>query len=131
VYSSCGTLGAEGGCSAGEATFYGPLAARPSDPLWCSARHRETHVWADRASKPLALSGWLGVLLQRSVHNVGSVLQSRRRLWAQASASALPAAEQAALRMKMTRSLLDALEAGERDPENLRQAALEEVGERA
>ena len=52
-------------------------------------------------------------------------------IWAQASASALPAAEQAALRMKMTRSLLDALEAGERDPENLRQAALKEVGERA
>ena len=50
---------------------------------------------------------------------------------AQASASALPAAEQAALRMKMSRSLLDALEAGERDPENLRQAALKEVGERA
>ena len=52
-------------------------------------------------------------------------------IWAQAAASALPAAQQAAFRMKMTRSLLDALEAGERDPESLRQAALKGVGERA
>ena len=50
-------------------------------------------------------------------------------IWAQVSGTALPAAEQAALRMKMTRRLLDALAAGERDPENLRQVALKEVGQ--
>ena len=29
MYAGWGTLGAEGGCSAGEPTFYGPLTARP------------------------------------------------------------------------------------------------------
>ena len=52
-------------------------------------------------------------------------------LWVQAVASALPAAEQTALRMQMTRSLLDALAAGERDPETLRQVALKEIGHTA
>ena len=55
--------------------------------------------------------------------------QALDSIWAQASATAVPAAEQTALRMKMTRSLLAALEAGERDPENLRQAALRDVNE--
>ena len=53
--------------------------------------------------------------------------QALDSIWEEALAFARPAAEQAALRMRMTRSVIEALQEGARDPETLRQAALKEI----
>lgn len=48
-------------------------------------------------------------------------------VWMYAVAYCAPLAARVAIRKRMTRRLVDAVEAGERDPEKLRRAALEAI----
>ena len=60
-----------------------------------------------------------------------TVYEAFDAIWMYAVACGAPLAARVAIRKRMTRCLFDAVEAGERDPEKLRQAALKGIGDPA